>query len=152
MARLPTPLMVENLRFTGNATLAFTVKWESDHSQASDIDHIRVRFLMTNLFALGPSDEAIMETMESWEDLDIMGTGAQLSLASVEPIPTMDGEVWSFGLGVFHRIDFRSDSVEGEIDNGVAPDDNIHEEEFEVTDPSFQQRFVRLIAQARTPE
>ena len=147
MARLPTPMMVDDLRFTGNRQLEFTVKWASNDPFAGMIDHIYVRFMMTNLLALGVTEDVAGALMESDSDLTMaVGTSA----ASTWALPAM---LWDQNLGMLHRIDYRSAVV-------VAPDtDNVpgapadtHEETFMVMDTAFQQRFVRLIAQARTAD
>ena len=147
MARLPTPMMVDNLRFTDNTTLAFTVKWASDDPYAGMIDHIRVRFMMTNLLALGvggaeipPEDVKIV--MEEWT------TELTILTAGTEPVPTG----WNPDLGVLHRIDDQSTTPFDGTDDNATAGDNIHEEELTTSHAAFQQRFVRLIAQARTRE
>ncbi len=147
MARLPTSVKVDNLRFTGNTTLAFTVKWESDDHYAGMIDHIRVRLMMTNLSAVGVDEAAVKMVMEGWDDIAQMGEGLSAPM-EIDPPPDM----WEDTL-VLHRIDYRSpNGIDGDDDNGVDDDDNVHEEAFTIMDTSFQQRFVRLIAQARTAD
>ena len=156
MARLPTPIRVDNLRFTGNTRLAFTVKWASDDPFAGMIDHIRLRFMMTNLLDLGPGIDAdvVNEVMEAWDDLTLTGPG--LSAADTEAVPTMP-PAWDANLGTLHRIDYRSAKIATPDADNATAGDNIHEEEFgtaasRITNAAFQQRFVRLIAQARTPD
>ena len=164
MARLPTLMMVSDLRFEGgNTQVKFTVKWASDDPYAAMIDHIRVRFMMTNLLALGVGDAdedaaAALTEMEGWVDYMIpvpVPPGEAKSAAGVEAVPAVslgDLQDWDSHLGTLHRLDWRSPGgFTGELDNGVA-DDNFHEETWMVSDPAFQQRFVRLIAQARTAD
>ena len=145
MARLPTPMMVENLRFTGNMELQFTVKWASDDTYAAMIDHIRVRLMMTNLLDVGVDEDAVLAEMESWND--ILRDTAGLSSAGIESLPTG----WDPNLAQLHRIDYRSPVVVNPGNDNATPGDMTHEEDYTVTDVAFQQRFVRLVAQARTP-
>ena len=144
MARLPTPMMVDDLQFFDNTTLVFTVKWAADDPYASMIDHIRVRFMMTNFLYVGVDDDAVLAEMESWEDLPLMGMG--LSAVAGEMVPIVG---WYAALDLLHRIDYRSPVI-------VTPDmpsGGIHVELFNgITSVAFQQRFVRLIAQARTAD
>ena len=151
MARLPTPMMVDSLRFTGNTRVEFTVKWASNDPFAGMIDHIYVRFLMTNLLSVGMGidDAAMLAEMEGWTDL-LVGPGAgprHMVGAQPPPLPTS----WDANLGTLHRIDYRSIAVPTPaVDKGGVAD--IHAEDYVVTDTAFQQRFVRLIAQARTAD
>ena len=158
MARLPTPIRVDNLRFTGNTRLQFTLKWASNDPYAEKIDHIRLRFMMTNLLDLGTGIDAdvVKAIMEAWNDITPL-TGPGLSAADTEVVPTA-APAWDMNLLTLHRIDYRSAKIVlPASDNGAMTNDNIHEEVFGaaaplVDDDAFQQRFVRLIAQARTPD
>ena len=153
MARLPTPIEVDDLRFASNTRLQFILKWASNDPYAGMIDHIRIRFMMTNLLDLGTGIDAaaVKAVMEAWGDLTLMGSG--LSAADTELVPA----AWDQSLGTLHRIDYRSTKIVTPNADNVTAGDNIHEEAFGVAAPpvtsaAFQQRFVRLIAQARTPD
>ena len=52
MARLPMLVQITDLRFTADDRVTFTLEWPADIN-GDKIDHIRVRFLMTNLLSIG---------------------------------------------------------------------------------------------------
>ena len=147
MARLPTPMEVNDLRFTGNTELRFTVKWESDDDYADMIDHIRVRFMMTNLSDIGVDDATLKTEVEGWDDLGMLVAEGK-SAADIEAVPSS----WDGELGTLHRIDYRGPHISDPGSDNATAGDDTHEATFTITDASFQQRFVRLFAQARTAD
>ena len=49
MARLPTPTTITDLHFTADNSVEFELAWDGADTYASMIDHLRVRFMLTNL-------------------------------------------------------------------------------------------------------
>ena len=131
MARLPTPTTITDLRFTADNSVAFELAWAGGDAYASMIDHLRVRFMLTNLEEVGAgiTPAQVMTEMANWADTDIVADQA-----------TPAG--WDTNL-VIHQIGEDYDVADGTLD---SPMDGTF------TDDALRQRFVRCIVQARTAD
>ena len=69
MARLPTPTTITDLRFTADNSVAFELAWAGGDAYAGMIDHLRVRFMLTNLEEVGAgiTDAQVMTEMANWD-------------------------------------------------------------------------------------
>ena len=133
MARLPTPTTITDLRFTADNSVEFELAWDGTDTYAGMIDHLRVRFMLTNLEEVGAGiTPAQIETeMEGWADTDTVADQA-----------TPTG--WDTNL-VIHQIGEDYTPTAAEKTAGVMPNQPF-------TDDALRQRFVRCIVQARTAD
>ena len=98
---------------------------------AAQINHLRVRFMLTNLEEVGTgiTDAQIGTEMEGWDDTDTLADQA-----------TPTG--WDANL-VIHQIGEDYAVTNGTADSPIAGT---------FTDDALRQRFVRCIVQARTAD
>ena len=126
MARLPMPMQVVDLRFETDTRVAFTIAWDPLDPYVDLMDHIRVRFLLTNLLALGAADDVVEDLLEALPDSDV-----------VAAIPHPGG-VYTPNL-VMHYIGETYTPIDGA--SGTFTNT--------FTNAALQQRFVRCTAQPR---
>ena len=138
MARLPMLVAVQDLRFTSDNTLGFTLRWDASAMFAASINHVRVRFMLTNLASVGMgiTDADIKTLMEAWDDEDavedIATPATWESTLVIHQIGDTYGRAADPG-GVFTAAERAAGAAARSFTNGVV-----------------RQRFVRCIAQART--